>query len=64
MIRKGFMEEVDFELRIKGLVAIGYVDKFMQTIPERGNGMNTSILLALMWKSRASISVWLKMKDD
>ena len=45
---------------IKGSVAFGCMDKLMQTIPEGRNGINTGILLALMWKGRVSILVWLK----
>lgn len=60
MIGKGFMEEVNEGLISKGQVAFGFMEKSIQNIPERKNGMNASILLTLSRKGRASILVWLK----
>lgn len=60
MLRKGFIEKVIFELRVKGQFTFGFMEKSMQNIPERKNAKNTSILPALMRKDEASILFLLK----
>lgn len=48
MIRKGCMEQIDYfslELRTR---LFGCMKESMQNVPERKNGMNSGIVLAIM----------------